>query len=58
MQKVVLVASPKKNALIQFIPPDYMPPSAQHIGTYTCPITEKKYHMFGFGEASPKWKKK
>lgn len=51
-QRVVLVKSPKKNATLQFCSYDCMPPGMQYLGMY-----KNKRPMYGFGEASPKWRK-
>lgn len=56
MRTVVLVKDRKKNSMLQFVTPDLMPPNMMYIGIHTSPFG-KKYKMYGFGEASPKWKK-
>lgn len=57
MQRVALLKTRKKNSSIYFTPKDWLPPDAHYLGIYTVMPSKKKYPLYGYGEASPKWKK-
>jgi len=55
---VVLLSSPTKDTKIQVTPKDWMPPGVKYLGIYTTPYNSQiKRRLFGYGIASPKWKK-
>ena len=53
--RVVLVKSRTGKTHWQFTDPQWMPPNVEYLGVFCTGIN--KYKMFGYGEASPKWKK-
>lgn len=62
MLRVLLLSDQSKHSIMQFCNYDMLPPDVKLLGYYKRihSITKKlqKYKMYGYGIASPKWKKK